>query len=61
MLPRMGCWTTLAVRFRALAAAEGAEVVSVCAAIESEIAKLEAEEKEEFLADLGLQEPGWID
>lgn len=41
-----------------LAAAEGAEVVSVCAAIESEIAQLEAGEKEEFLADLGLQEPG---
>ena len=41
-----------------LAVAEGAEVVSVCAAIESEIAELEVEEKQEFLADLGLEEPG---
>jgi GTP-binding protein YchF len=45
-------------RVRALAAAEGAEVVPVCAAIESEIAELPDEEKAEFLADLHLDEPG---
>jgi len=45
-------------RVRASAAAEGAEVVPVCAAIESEIAELPDEEKAEFLADLHLDEPG---
>ena len=43
---------------RALAAAEGAEVVPVCAAIEAEIAQLDDADKLEFLADLGLDEPG---
>ena len=43
---------------RAHAAAEKAEVVTVCAAIESEIADLDDEEKQMFLADLGLEEPG---
>ncbi len=43
---------------RAHAAAEKAEVVALCASIESEIADLEDEEKEMFLADLGLSEPG---
>lgn len=40
------------------AAAEGAEVVALCAAIEAEIAELDDEEKSMFLADLGLEEPG---
>ncbi|HEY1182484.1 MAG TPA: redox-regulated ATPase YchF [Rhodocyclaceae bacterium] len=40
------------------AAAEGAEVVALCAAIEAEIAELDDEEKNMFLADLGLEEPG---
>ncbi|HSG23751.1 MAG TPA: redox-regulated ATPase YchF [Azonexus sp.] len=43
---------------RAHAAAEKAEVVAVCAAIEAEIADLEDDEKQMFLADLGLDEPG---
>ena len=43
---------------RAHAAVEKAEVVTVCAAIESEIADLDDEEKQMFLADLGLEEPG---
>ncbi len=37
---------------------EGSEVVSVCAAIESEMVELDAEELQEFLEDLGLDEPG---
>jgi GTP-binding protein YchF len=41
-----------------LAASEGAEVVPVCAAIEAEIVELEPGERDEFLADLGLEEPG---
>ena len=40
------------------AATEGAVVVPVCAAIEAEIAQLEEAERAEFLAELGLQEPG---
>jgi GTP-binding protein YchF len=40
------------------AASEGAEVVPVCAAIEADIAELDAEEAEDFLKDLGLTEPG---
>jgi len=40
------------------AAAEGAVVVAVCAAIEAEIAQLDEAERTEFLAELGLKEPG---
>ncbi|HEY8855756.1 MAG TPA: redox-regulated ATPase YchF [Rugosibacter sp.] len=43
---------------RAHAASEKAEVVAICAAIEAEIAELEDDEKQMFLADLGLAEPG---
>ena len=43
---------------RELAAAEGSEVVPVCAAIEAEIVELEVDERALFLADLGLDEPG---
>lgn len=37
---------------------ENAEVVAICAKIESEIAELEDDEKNEFLQDLGMEEPG---
>ncbi len=40
------------------AAKENAVVVPVCAAIESEIAELDDEDREEFLADMGIEEPG---
>ena len=40
------------------AAAEKAEAVAVCAAIEAEIADLEEDEKQMFLTDMGLDEPG---
>ena len=43
---------------REMAAAEGAEVVAICAAIEAEIAQLDDADKADFLADLGLEEPG---
>ncbi len=43
---------------RELAEREGSEVVPVCAAIEAEIAQLDAEDRASFLADLGLDEPG---
>jgi len=43
---------------QALAASEGAAVVPVCAAIEAELAGLDAADRQEFMAELGLQEPG---
>lgn len=43
---------------QAIAAEENAVVVPVCAAIESEIAELDDEEKTEFLEEMGLEEPG---
>jgi GTP-binding protein YchF len=45
-------------RVRERATAEGAEVVPVCAAIEEEMAQLEDADRDEFLKDLGLDEPG---
>ena len=42
----------------ALAAVEGSPVVAVCAAIEADLSGMGAEEKTEFLADMGLAEPG---
>jgi len=49
---------TLLTALEQRAAAEGAVVVPVCAAIEAEIAQLEESERDEFLAELGLKEPG---
>ncbi|HEY4144963.1 redox-regulated ATPase YchF [Pinirhizobacter sp.] len=45
-------------RVRAHAAEEGAEVVPVCAAIEEELSQMDDADRDEFLADLGLSEPG---
>jgi hypothetical protein len=43
---------------RRLAVEENAEVVAVCAAIESELVELDADEAKAFLDELGLEEPG---
>jgi ribosome-binding ATPase YchF (GTP1/OBG family) len=43
---------------QALAVQESAQVVAVCAAIEAEIAQLEDADRKDFLAELGLEEPG---
>lgn len=43
---------------RDIAAKEGAEVVPVCAQIEMDMSELEDEERDEFLHELGLEEPG---
>ena len=43
---------------RARAVTEGAEVVPVCAAIEEELSQLDDADRDAFLADLGLDEPG---
>lgn len=45
-------------KVRSLAAAEGAQVVVICAKVEEEIAELDADEAKEFLADLGLESSG---
>jgi len=45
-------------KVQALAAEEGAGVLSVCAAIEAELSVLEAGDRDEFLLGMGLQEPG---
>ncbi len=45
-------------KVRELAASEGAVVVPVCASIESELSELDDEERDEFLEELGLEEPG---
>ena len=41
-----------------IAKAEGAEVVVICAKVESEIAELDDDEAKEFLADIGLESSG---
>lgn len=43
---------------REIAEQEGAVVVPICNKLESEIAELEDDERVEFLADLGMEEPG---
>src|SRR4051812_10996805 len=46
-----------ALRVRELGAAEGADVVAVCARLEAELAELQGEEKEEMLHSMGVAEP----
>jgi GTP-binding protein YchF len=48
----------LLAKVEAHAAAEGAQVVALCAAIEAEIADLDDADKVEFLESMGLHEPG---
>ncbi|OIO56847.1 MAG: redox-regulated ATPase YchF [Alphaproteobacteria bacterium CG_4_10_14_0_2_um_filter_63_37] len=43
---------------RARAATEGAEVVVICAQIESELIEMEEEERREFLGELGMEQTG---
>ena len=43
---------------RARAQAEGAQVVPVCAAIEEELSQMDEADRDVFLADMGLGEPG---
>jgi len=48
----------LLARVEAYAGKEGAPVVAICAALEAQIADMSDEDKQVFLADVGLQEPG---
>jgi GTP-binding protein YchF len=45
-------------KVKAHAAKEGAPVVAVCAKVEAEIAELSDDDKQVFLADMGMSEPG---
>ncbi len=48
----------LLARVEAHAGKEGAPVVAICAALEAQIADMSDEDKQVFLADVGLKEPG---
>ncbi|MFT7389479.1 MAG: GTP-binding protein YchF [Candidatus Endobugula sp.] len=41
-----------------IAESEGAVVVAICNKLEAEIAELEDDERDEFLTDMGMEEPG---
>lgn len=45
-------------KVRAIALQEGSLVVPVCAAIEADIAELDETDRDEFMAELGIDEPG---
>ena len=45
-------------RVKEIAAAEGSEVLPVCAELEAQIAELPADEKEMFLSELGVEQSG---
>lgn len=55
-----GEWTNnpLVGKIEALAREQGSQVVPVSAGIEAELARLEPDERAEFLEELGLEEPG---
>lgn len=45
-------------RVKQIAAEEASEVVAICNKLEAEIVELDDEERQEFLEDLGMDEPG---
>ena len=45
-------------RLQAIADQEGASVVTIAGAIEQELSQLDEEEQREFLAEMGMEEPG---
>lgn len=46
------------MQLKEIADSENAGIISVCAGIEAEISELDAQEKKEFLADLGIETSG---
>ena len=46
------------MQLKSFAESENSAVIAVCAGIEAEIAELEGEEKQMFLADMGIEESG---
>jgi GTP-binding protein YchF len=53
-----GTGNALTAKVAAMAEAQGAKAVVICAAIEAELSALSETEKTEYLASLGLDEPG---
>ncbi|HAU2335801.1 TPA: redox-regulated ATPase YchF [Legionella pneumophila] len=45
-------------KVQALASQENASIVALCAATETELVELDEEDRQEFMVDLGLSEPG---
>ena len=54
----LGKETPLLQKVRKAAADKGGEVVVICGELEAQIAQLPAEEREDFLEEMGLDEPG---
>src|SRR5687767_2967033 len=54
----LGKETPLLAKVRKVAAEKGGEVVVICGELEAQIAQLPAEERQDFLKELGLEEPG---
>jgi len=54
----LGHETPLLQKVRNVAAAKGGEVVVICGELEAQIAQLPSEEREDFLKEMGLEEPG---
>ena len=54
----LGKETALLQKVRKAAADKGGEVVVICGELEAQIAQLPAEEREDFLKEMGLDEPG---
>jgi len=54
----LGKETPLLQKVRRVAADKGGELVVICGELEAQIAQLPAEERGEFLKDMGLEEPG---
>ncbi|HID7089700.1 TPA: redox-regulated ATPase YchF [Legionella pneumophila] len=48
----------LLAKVQALAPQENASIVALCAATEAELVELDEEDRQEFMVDLGLSEPG---
>ncbi|HKO56557.1 MAG TPA: redox-regulated ATPase YchF [Thermoanaerobaculia bacterium] len=54
----LGQETPLLQKVRAVAAEKGGEVVVICGELEAQIAQLPADERNDFLKEMGLEEPG---
>jgi GTP-binding protein YchF len=54
----LGTETPLLTKVRKVAAEKGGEVVVICGELEAQIAQLPPDERADFLAEMGLQEPG---
>jgi GTP-binding protein YchF len=54
----LGQETPLLQKVRSVAQAKGGEVVVICGELEAQIAQLPSEERNDFLKEMGLEEPG---